>query len=147
MSHRGLLSFNALRGACMNAKKFDKVNGFFKELPKKLLIEPDLVSYNTVIKALCVMGCLDSASLMLDEIERKSVQLYLITFNTLFDGFFKKGRFVDGEKIWVKMVEKILEPDTRSYNAKLLRFATEKKMDEAEKSSELVFQGLCSKVA
>ncbi|XWS19494.1 hypothetical protein CRYUN_Cryun31cG0020900 [Craigia yunnanensis] len=131
MPNRGLLSFNALMGACVNAKKFDKVNGFFKELPEKLSIEPDLVSYNTVIKAFCEMGSLDSASLMLDEMEKKGVEPDLITFNTLLNESFKNGRFVDGEKIWGKMVEKNVEPDIRSYNAKLLGLVTEKRMEEA----------------
>ncbi|TYI77546.1 hypothetical protein E1A91_D06G147800v1 [Gossypium mustelinum] len=131
MPNRGLLSFNALIGACVNAKKFDKVNGFFKELPEKLSVEPDLVSYNTVIKAFCEMGSLDSARLMLDEMEKKGVQPDEITFNTLLYEFFKNGRFDDGEKIWGKMVEKNVEPDIRSYNAKLLGFSTEKKMKEA----------------
>ncbi|TYI23135.1 hypothetical protein ES332_A06G143100v1 [Gossypium tomentosum] len=131
MPNRGLLSFNALMGACVNAKKFDKVNGFFKELPEKLSVEPDLVSYNTVIKAFCEMGSLDSARLMLDEMEKKGVQPDVITFNTLLYEIFKNGRFDDGEKIWGKMVEKNVEPDIRSYNAKLLGFSTEKKMKEA----------------
>ncbi|XVF87624.1 hypothetical protein PTKIN_Ptkin18bG0135100 [Pterospermum kingtungense] len=131
MPKRGLLSFNALMGACVNAKKFDKVNGLFEELPEKLSIEPDLVSYNTVIKALCEMGSLDSASLMLDEMEKKGVKPDLITFNTLLNAFFKKGRFDDGDKLWGKMVEKNVEPDIRSYNSRLLGLVTEKRMEEA----------------
>ncbi|XVF25948.1 hypothetical protein REPUB_Repub13aG0258000 [Reevesia pubescens] len=131
MPNRGLLSFNALMGDCVNAKKFDKVNGFFKELPEKLSIKPDLVSYNTVIKAFCEMGSLDSALLMLDEMEKKGVEPDLITFNTLFDGFFKNGRFVDREKIWDKMVDKTVEPDVRSYNSKLVGLVREKRMEEA----------------
>ncbi|XP_017978085.1 PREDICTED: pentatricopeptide repeat-containing protein At1g55890, mitochondrial [Theobroma cacao] len=136
MPNRGLLSFNALIGACVNAKKFDKVNGFFKELPEKLSIEPDLVSYNTVIKAFCEMGSLDSASLILDEMEKKGVKPDLITFNTLLNGLFKNGKFVDGEKIWGKMLENNVEPDIRSYNAKLLGLVIEKRMEEAVKFVE-----------
>ncbi|XVF27773.1 hypothetical protein REPUB_Repub14bG0137700 [Reevesia pubescens] len=131
MPNRGLLSFNALMGACVNAKKFDKVNGFFKELPERLSIEPDLISYNTVIKSFCEMGSLDSALLMLDEMEKKGMQPDVYTFNTLLIGFYKNGRFVDGEKIWVKMMEKNVEPDIRSYNAKLLGLVMEKRMEEA----------------
>ncbi|XVE51211.1 hypothetical protein DITRI_Ditri02bG0021500 [Diplodiscus trichospermus] len=131
MPKRGLLSFNALMGACVNAKKYDKLNGFFRELPKKLSIQPDLVSYNTVIKAFCEMGSFDSASLMLDEMQKKGVEPDLITFNTLLYEFFKNGKFVDGEKIWGKMMEKNVEPDIRSYNAKLLGLVSEKRMEEA----------------
>ncbi|KAK8546760.1 hypothetical protein V6N13_093803 [Hibiscus sabdariffa] len=114
MPKRGLMSFNALMGACVNAKKFDKVDGFFKELPQKLSIEPNLVSYNTVINAFCEMGSLDSARLMLDEMEKKGVQPDVITFNTLLHSFCKNGRVGDGEKIWGKMVEKNVAPDIRS---------------------------------
>ncbi|KAE8689717.1 Pentatricopeptide repeat-containing protein [Hibiscus syriacus] len=132
MPKRGLLSFNALMGACVNAKNFDDVDRFFRDLPPKLSIEPDLVSYNTVIKAFCEMGSLDSARLMLDdEMEKKGVQPDVITFNTLLDHFFKNGKLDDGEKIWAKMAEKNVEPDIRSYNSKLLGFATEKRMKEA----------------
>ncbi|KAK8575328.1 hypothetical protein V6N13_033424 [Hibiscus sabdariffa] len=131
MPNKGLMSFNALMGACVNAKKFDKVDGFFKELPQKLSIEPNLVSYNTVINAFCEMGSLDSARLMLDEMEKKGVQPDVITFNTLLDNFYKNGRVGDGEKIWGRMVGKNVAPDIRSYNSKLLGFATEKRMKEA----------------
>ncbi|OMO76647.1 hypothetical protein CCACVL1_15505 [Corchorus capsularis] len=131
MPNKGLLAFNALIAAGVNAKMYDKVNALFKELPKKLSIEPDLISYNTVIKAFCDMGSLDSAVSMLDEMEKKGVNPDVITFNTLLDSFFKDGRAVDGEKIWSRMVQKNVEPDTRSYNAKLMGLVTEKKMEEA----------------
>ncbi|KAE8686258.1 hypothetical protein F3Y22_tig00111070pilonHSYRG00056 [Hibiscus syriacus] len=107
MPNRGLLSFNALMGACVNAKKFDKVDVFFKELPEKLSIVPDLVSYNTVIKAFCEMGSSDSARLMLDEMEKKGVQPDVITFNTLLYYFFKNGRFDDGRRYGVKWWRKM----------------------------------------
>ncbi|XP_062014785.1 small ribosomal subunit protein mS79 (rPPR3b)-like [Rosa rugosa] len=50
---RTVLSFNVLLGACVNSKKFDMVEKIFRDVPEKLSIEPDLVSYNTVIKASC----------------------------------------------------------------------------------------------
>ncbi|KAE8708898.1 hypothetical protein F3Y22_tig00110332pilonHSYRG00499 [Hibiscus syriacus] len=101
-----------------------------RDLPPKLSIEPDLVSYNTVIKAFCEMVSLDSARLMLDEMEKKGVKPDVITFNTLLDNFFKNGKLDDGEKMWVKMVEKNVELDIRSYNSKLLGFANAKRMEE-----------------
>ncbi|OMO64975.1 hypothetical protein COLO4_31672 [Corchorus olitorius] len=136
MPKKGLLAFNALIGAGVNAKMHDKVNALFKELPEKLSIEPDLISYNTVIKAFCDMGSLDSAISMLDEMEKKGVNPDVITFNTLLDKFSKVGRVADGDIIWNRMVRSNVEPDTRSYNAKLMGLVTERKMEEAVKLVE-----------
>jgi len=129
--NRTVLSFNAILAACVNCKLYDMVDGLFKELPAKLGIQPDLVSYNTVIKAYCEMGSLDSAKSFLDEMQKKGMEPDLITFNTLLHFFYKNGRFVDGEKIWGQMKESNVVPDIRSYNARLRGLTKEKKMKDA----------------
>lgn len=128
---RTVLSLNALLGACVNSKRFDLVDGFFKELPKKLSIEPDLISYNTLIKSFVEMGSFDSAVSMLDEMKKRGIEPDLITFNTLLNGSYVKGQFSDGEKMWELMTTKNVVPDIKSYNAKLLGLALEKKTKEA----------------
>lgn len=128
---RTVLSLNALLAAYLHSKKFDMVDRLFKELPAKLSIEPDLVSYNTVIKAFCEMGSFDSAMSMLEEMEKKGVNPDLITFNTLLDGLYVNGSFLEGDKIWNQMEKKNVTPDIRSYNARLAGLAGEKKMKEA----------------
>ncbi|PON50139.1 Pentatricopeptide repeat [Trema orientale] len=140
---RTLLSFNALLAACVNSRKFDKVDGVFRELPTRLSIEPDLVSYNTVIKAFCEMGSLDSAVSVLDEMEKKGLKPDVISFNTLLNGFYAKGRFADGEKTWGLMEKYYVSPDIRSYNAKLLGLILEKKTKEAvDLISEMTAKGI-----
>lgn len=128
---RTVLSFNALLKACVDSKKFDKVDGFFRELPEKLSIEPDVVSHNVLIKAFCTMGSYDSAISILDDMEKKGLEPDLITFNTLLDGLYGNNRFLDGEKIWALMEKKDIVPDIRSYNSKLLGLVLEKKLSEA----------------
>ncbi|XP_074270022.1 uncharacterized protein LOC141592999 [Silene latifolia] len=130
-SERTVKSFNALLGACVSCKEFDKVNGFFRELPKKLGIKPDVVSYNTVIKGFCEMGSLDLAAAMLDEMEKEGVTPDLITFNSLLDGFYKKRRFLEGEKMWGMMEKYNVVPDIISYNMRLLGLVLQDKMQEA----------------
>ncbi|KAJ6769697.1 REPEAT-CONTAINING PROTEIN putative-RELATED [Salix purpurea] len=95
------MSFNALLGACLSSKKFDEVEGLFRGLSEEIKIEPDLISYNTVMKAFCEMGSLDSAV-----------------------------SFVDGERIWDLMKERNVEPNIRSYSAKLFGMASEKRMND-----------------
>ncbi|CAK7350833.1 unnamed protein product [Dovyalis caffra] len=133
---RTVMSLNALLGACVNSKKFDEVEGLLKGLSKELEIEPDLISYNTVVKAFCEMGSLDSAVSLLDEMEKKGLEPDLISFNTLLHGFYANGRFVDGEQIWDRMKEKNVEPCTRSYSARVLGMVLEKRMKDAVKVVE-----------
>ncbi|CAK7350831.1 unnamed protein product [Dovyalis caffra] len=119
---RTVMSLNALLGACVNSKKFDEVEGLLKGLSKELKIEPDLVSYNMVVKAFCEMGSLDSAVSLLDEMEKKGLVPDLITFTTLLHGFYENGRVDDGERIWDRMKEKSIEPDLITFNTLLHGF-------------------------
>ncbi|XWS12764.1 hypothetical protein CRYUN_Cryun37aG0118300 [Craigia yunnanensis] len=129
--NRTVKSFNALLAACVHSKKFDNVEKLFEQLPEQLGIEPDLVSYNTVIKAFSEMGSLDSALSVLDTLEKKGLEPNIVTFNTLLDGLFSKGRIADGEKIWELMERKNVVPNIGSYYSKLRRLVYENKMLEA----------------
>ncbi|KAE8670581.1 putative 3S-linalool/(E)-nerolidol /(E,E)-geranyl linalool synthase [Hibiscus syriacus] len=93
-------SLNALLSAYLHSDKFDIVGKLLEELPEKIRIDPDLISYNTVIKAYCEMGSMDSAVSVLDTLEKKGLEPDIVTFNTLLDGFFSRGRIADGEGIW-----------------------------------------------
>ncbi|PPD92305.1 hypothetical protein E1A91_D10G020400v1 [Gossypium mustelinum] len=116
---RTVNSFNALLAAYLHSKKFINAGELLEQLPEKLGIEPDLISYNTVIKAYCEMGSMDSALSMVDTLEKKGLEPDIITFNTLLDGFFSRGRIVDGDEIWGLMEKKNVVPDIRTYNSKL----------------------------
>ncbi|XP_027347371.1 pentatricopeptide repeat-containing protein At1g55890, mitochondrial-like [Abrus precatorius] len=128
---RTVLSLNALLAAYVHSMKHGSVERLFRDLPNQLKIEPDLVSYNTFIKALCEMGSFDSALSVLKEMEDKGVNPDLITFNTLLDGLYSKGRFEDGEKLWGQMGAKNVVPNVRSYCSRLVGLAEEKKTGEA----------------
>ncbi|GMI93351.1 hypothetical protein like AT3G13150 [Hibiscus trionum] len=128
---RTVNSFNALLAAYIHSKKFDNVVKLLEELPEKIRIEPDLISYNTVIKAYCEMGSMDSAVSVIDTLEKKGLEPDIITFNILLDGFFSGGRIADGEDIWRLMENKNVVPDIWTYNAKLRGLVHERKISEA----------------
>ncbi|KAL8136775.1 hypothetical protein V2J09_002776 [Rumex salicifolius] len=130
-SERTILSVNAVLAACINSKKYDRVEELFRKLPAEVGVEPDVVSYNTVIKAYVKLGVLDKAVLVLDEMEKKACNADSFTYNTLLHGLYKGDKFADGEKIWDKMQKSGVTPDIRSYNAKLAGLASEKKPEQA----------------
>ncbi|PRQ28597.1 putative pentatricopeptide [Rosa chinensis] len=127
---RTMLSFNVLLGACVNSNKFDMVEKIFGDVPEKLSIEPDLVSYNTVIEASCKMDSFDCTVSVIELMDKKGVKPNVITFNTILDCLYGSKRFSDAEKIWGQMAKKNVVPDIRSYNAKLLGLALEKRSEE-----------------
>ncbi|ESQ48709.1 hypothetical protein EUTSA_v10020883mg [Eutrema salsugineum] len=127
---RSVLSFNALLNACVNCKKFDLVEGLFKDLPGKISIEPDIASYNTLVKGLCGKGSLTEAIALIDEIENKGLEPDHFTYNLLLHETYTKGHFEQGEEIWARMVEKNVARSIRSYNARLLGLALEMKSKE-----------------
>ncbi|KAK6914334.1 Pentatricopeptide repeat [Dillenia turbinata] len=128
---RTVKSLNALLQACLVSKQFDKVHEYFRNLPAKFSIDPDITACNIVLRAYCKMGSLDSAELMLDEIGKWGLDPDVITFNTLLAGFHQNGRFPDVEKIWAKMLSCNIVPNIRTYNARLRGLIRETKMSEA----------------
>ncbi|XP_027111614.1 small ribosomal subunit protein mS78 (rPPR3a)-like [Coffea arabica] len=128
---RTVRSVNALLGACVNSGKFDEIDGLFKELPEKLKVKPDTVSYNTVIKGLSEMGALDKSISMVDEMEKNGLKPDLITFNTILDALYSNSKFDDGEKMWSRMVSNNVVPDIRTYNARLTGLVSQGRIVEA----------------
>ncbi|XP_059282187.1 small ribosomal subunit protein mS79 (rPPR3b)-like [Lycium ferocissimum] len=133
MPDRSLKSVNAILSACVNSKKYDKLESLFQELPEKLKVKPDVVTYNIMIKGLCEKGEFDKVVVLVDEIEKNGLKHDLVTFNTILGAFYANGKFDDGEKMWNLMVKKNVKPDIRSYNAKLVGLVNENKVSEAVK--------------
>lgn len=130
---RTVKSFNALLKAALDAKKFDKVVEVFKDLPSMVSIEPDMISYNIVIHALCEMGSLDEALSAFGGLEDDGMEPDLVTFNTLLNALYKNDRFSEGEKIWDMMESKNVVRNVRTYNSRLRGMFCNKRILEAEK--------------
>lgn len=128
---RTVVSFNALLAACVNSKNFNRVFELFKELPDELSIEPDIVSYNTVIKALCDVGSLDSAIIVMNEMESNNIQPDVVTFNTILDAFYKTNRIEEAEKLWFLMEKKNVLANVRTYNSRLRGLVTDNRVSDA----------------
>lgn len=138
------MSYNALLGAALHANEFERACEIFREYPSKLGVEPDVISYNSVIKALGELGLMDEAISMVDEMKDKGLEPNLLTFNTVVDVAYRKLGFLEGEKKWNLMVEKIkgLVFDIRSYNAKLSGMVNEGMVLEAANLFEELTVGL-----
>ncbi|KAF8031418.1 hypothetical protein BT93_D0581 [Corymbia citriodora subsp. variegata] len=128
-----LVHLNALLAACVDSKKFDKVDEIFRLLPEKLSLDIDVCTYNIVIKGYYLMGDVDSALSLLNEMEEEGIKPNLITWNTLLEASYGNGRLLEGEKIWDLMVSKNVTPSVRSYNPRLRAVLSQNRVTDAIK--------------
>ncbi|KAK1368462.1 Pentatricopeptide repeat-containing protein [Heracleum sosnowskyi] len=123
-----IISLYGKAGMFDNARKLEVL---FRDLPEKLGIKPDRVSYNTLIKSYCVMGSLESAVGVVELMESNGLEPDLITFNTLFDALYRNKKMDDAEKLWVLMESKNVVANVRSYNPKLRALVADDRISEA----------------
>ncbi|CAA0831769.1 Pentatricopeptide repeat-containing protein -mitochondrial [Striga hermonthica] len=126
-----VISFNALLASCLPSRRFWKIRELFRELPGKLSIKPNAISYNYVIGALCEMGHLDEAMLMLKEMVETGVEPNVVTFDSLLGAFYCSGMFKDAENLWELMLQKNVVPDLRCHNWRLHGLLGENRLPEA----------------
>ncbi|KAE8685991.1 Pentatricopeptide repeat-containing protein [Hibiscus syriacus] len=132
---RSTISFNTLLSACNHSKQFDKVPQLFDEIPKKYNgVSPDKVSYGILIKAYCEAGHPDKGLEVLREMERKSVEVTTVTFTTILNGLYKKGKTKEAEKLWMEMMKTGCELDVAAYNVRISNFQD----GDPEKMKELI---------
>lgn len=128
---RTVFSFNALLEACIRAEKYDLIRELFRELPEELSIEPDVVSYNTLIKALCKAGSLDSAVSVMDEMENQGIKPDKVTSNTLLKAYHDSKKFSEAEDLWVLMQKKNVAADLGSYSVRLRGLVANNQVNKA----------------
>ena len=116
---RSTLSFNALLVACNNSRLFDRVPQLFDEMAERYGVVPDKVSYGALIKAYCGMGSPEQALGILKEMEGKGVEVTAVTFTTIVDALYKKGKGDEAERVWNEMVKKGCALDVAAYNVRI----------------------------
>ncbi|KAJ7946271.1 Pentatricopeptide repeat-containing protein [Quillaja saponaria] len=129
---RSVKSLNALLIACILAKDYEQVNRIFLVFPKSYGIEPNLDTYNTVVKAFCESGSSSSVYSILAEMDRKKVKPNATTFGTFLAGFYKEAKFEDVGKV-LKLMEKYgLYPGISTYNIRIQSLCKLKRSSEAK---------------
>lgn len=130
---RSVKSLNALLFAAIVAKNYKEVTRIYLEFPKIYSIEPNLDTYNLVIKSFCESGSCDSVYSVLAEMDRNSVNPNATTFGTFIGGCYREEKFEEVGKVLNLMEEKYgMRPGLSVYNVRLQSLCKLKRSSEAK---------------
>ncbi|XP_074270110.1 pentatricopeptide repeat-containing protein At1g11630, mitochondrial-like [Silene latifolia] len=116
---RTVKSFNSLLFSCIVAGKYDEAKRIFSDFPSTYNIEPDVQSYNTIIKAFGGVGESMSGYSIIAEMSRKNCKPNATTFANLIAGFYKEEKFEDVGKVLNLMKEHGIKPSLNIYNVRI----------------------------
>lgn len=117
---RTVLSLNALLSACNASKLFGRVPELFGVLPGKYGVSPDRVSYGILVKSYCEAGSPEKGIEVLKEMEKKRIEVTAVTFTTILDSLYKRGRGGEADKLWEEMVKGGCVLDSAAYNVRIM---------------------------
>ncbi|GAB4830900.1 hypothetical protein Ancab_004927 [Ancistrocladus abbreviatus] len=129
---RTVKSLNALLSACILAKNYDEVRRIYLDFPKLYNIEPDLDTYNLVIKAFCESGSSVSGYSVIAEMNRRGCKPNATTFGTLIAGFYGEEKMEDVGKALNLMQEHGMKPELGMYNIRIKSLCKLRKSVEAK---------------
>lgn len=135
--------FNAMMGVYARSGRFDDVRQLLDAMRDRG-IEPDLVSFNTLINARAKSGSLP-AGIALDlllEVRQAGLRPDVITYNTLISVCSKGSNLDDAVAVFEEMIASECRPDLWTYNAMVSVHGRCGKAQEAERMfRELVEKG------
>ncbi|KAL6501169.1 hypothetical protein OROHE_025032 [Orobanche hederae] len=92
------------------AKKLDAARAIFRDLGSKGL-EPDVVTYNILIKGCCQNGLLEEAQNLLSRMDESSLLPDEIIYNVIVRGHLRKHKVESASKFLEEMDAKGFSPD------------------------------------
>ncbi|PIA65641.1 hypothetical protein AQUCO_00100862v1 [Aquilegia coerulea] len=116
---RTVKSFNAALKVLTQTRDLHVIHSFLNEASQKFCISKDIYSVNIVIKAFCEMGFLDSAYLVMIEMEKLGIRPDVVTYTTLISAFYKNNRCEIGNGLWNLMILKGCYPNLTTFNVRI----------------------------
>lgn len=129
---RNIKTLNSLLFSCLLAGDYAKMKRIFLVFPKEYGLEPNLETYNTILKGLCNSGSANEAHSILAEMERKGIELNRTTFAIVIAGFYREENFMDVGKMLQLMKRYNMQPGISIYNVRIQSLCKLKRSTEAK---------------
>eukprot|EP00933_Yihiella_yeosuensis_P071182 TRINITY_DN79387_c0_g1_i1.p1 TRINITY_DN79387_c0_g1~~TRINITY_DN79387_c0_g1_i1.p1 ORF type:complete len:954 (+),score=224.23 TRINITY_DN79387_c0_g1_i1:150-3011(+) len=121
-----VVTFNSLIDVCARSGEMNRVQPLMEDMTKTG-IEPNVITYSTVLKGYCSANRLDEAFMILEEMKRNSnLRPDEVTYNTLLDGCARQGLFDRGMSVLTEMRTAGVSPSNFTLSV-LVKLATRSK--------------------
>eukprot|EP01027_Heterolobosea_sp_BB2_P010020 GEZU01014755.1.p1 GENE.GEZU01014755.1~~GEZU01014755.1.p1 ORF type:complete len:528 (+),score=209.72 GEZU01014755.1:179-1585(+) len=103
----------------LEQKNFEKAVEVLREMKEQPdpSAKPTVVTYNSLISALCKADHLHLALRLADDMLKNGIKFDVATFNTLIDAYCRRGMIDSAIKLFEKMLKVGITPDLVTFNA------------------------------
>lgn len=131
-----VFSCNPLLRALVKESEIGKLEFVYKEMIRRR-IEPNLYTFNMVIRGLCKAGKLEKAKdVIISDMKAWGISPNVVTYNALIDGYCKLGKMYKADAIVKDMVANSIPPNKCSYNILISGFGKVENIPAAVKVFE-----------
>jgi len=126
-----LITFNTIIDACARTGRMDHLPKVMQDM-KKHYVDPNIVTYSTIIKGFCQAGDVQGGFTVLKEMQQDTkLKPDEIMYNSLLDGCARSNLFEEGQELLKQMLEAGIAPSnfTLSIMVKMLNRA--RKIEQA----------------
>ncbi|XP_020588535.1 pentatricopeptide repeat-containing protein At3g18110, chloroplastic isoform X2 [Phalaenopsis equestris] len=137
--------FNAMMGVYARSGRFDDVRNLLDEM-RKIGLEPDLVSFNTLINARAKSGQVPAGAALelLQDVRGSGLKPDTITYNTLINACSQSPNLQEAVSIFEDMMRSKCQPDLWTYNTMISVYGRCGMTQEAEQLlHEITSMGFC----
>lgn len=120
------ITYNSVIDACVKCGDLTTAEGLLRELTADdSQLEPDLITFSTLLKGYCNAGDVDKALQVVEAIKARGLRCDELVYNTLMDGCVKANDISAGVGLFEEMVQEGLRPSaiTHSILARLYQRA------------------------
>merc|ERR1719456_936890 len=98
-----LVLFNSLLDACARVGDMAQAEALWADMPR-LQVEPDLISFSTLIKGYCVKGDLENALAHFTQLRRRGLKADAVVYHSVLDGCAQQQVVALGEHVFRDMM-------------------------------------------
>nr|AYM00871.1 pentatricopeptide repeat protein [Salvia miltiorrhiza] len=116
---RSVKTLNSLLFSCLLGREYGQMRRIIWEFPRKYGLEPNLETYNTLLKGICSSGGAMESHSILAEMERKGIKPSKQTFASVIEGLYSEEHLDDVGKMLHLMKRYDMSPGIGIYNVRI----------------------------
>jgi len=111
------ITFNSIMDACVKCGDLPTAESLLREMTAPgSSLEPDLITFSTLLKGYCHVGEIDKALQVVEAIKARGLRCDELVYNTLMDGCVKANDITAGVGLFEEMMQAGMRPSTITHS-------------------------------